>query len=331
MGYVLLLTMILLLIVGLYSFFAMKPIIEPMVFHSNNMKKNIYNKYNITIDENEKRLQLNDTIVSYNNNFNSSESAKLSNNKIETSKILGNSGLPVCKYVEWNNNLDDLDNFQIINRELTFPLVIKFNWGAKGTDVFTDIINNQGITNKINKLKRENKKSILIEEQTKGNKYRIMVLNDNIVYVSKDIPPRIIGNGSLTIRELIDVYPKNHNVKPITIINDDLIRQQGYNIDSVLELDKEIKVSNVISIANGGKQEYIEIYEIHPFNVNMFIQINKILGLNFSGIDYMTHDLMTPYFEDGKIIEVNPYPGFSTTEQKNPDIADRWVSSVFGL
>ena len=35
----------------------------------------------------------------------------------------------------------------------------------------TDIINNQGITNKINKLKRENKKSIIIEEQTKGNKY----------------------------------------------------------------------------------------------------------------------------------------------------------------
>ena len=49
MGYVLLLTMILLLIVVLYSFFVMKPIIEPMVFHSNNMKKNIYNKYNITI------------------------------------------------------------------------------------------------------------------------------------------------------------------------------------------------------------------------------------------------------------------------------------------
>jgi len=316
--------------ISLYIYFKQNKIIEPMVFTSNNMAKNIYNKYNIKIDENKELLYRNGTSISYNNNLNSKESAGRANNKIETSKILGNSGLPVCTYVEWNNNIDNLTNLQIINNKLSFPLVIKFNWGAQGKDVFTDVTDNAHIMKKITKLQNEGKKSIILEEQTYGNKYRIMVMNDRIVYTSKDIPPRIIGDGHSTIRELINIYPKKYEVKPITIINEELMHQQGYELDNILELKKEIKVSNVVGISNGGKQKYIEDYEIHPFNINMFLQINKILGLNFSGIDYMTNDLMTPYFEDGKIIEVNPYPGFSVTEQKTPSITDKWVSTLFG-
>lgn len=317
------------IIVTLYIY-NRRPIIEPMVFNSNNMHKNVYNKYDIQIDNDNKILYHNNQAVSFANNFNSGKSAKLSNNKLETSRVLKNNDLPVCNFVEWSNNMNDVDNLHNINSNLSFPLVIKYNWGEKGNDVYTDIIDNNHILEKVHKLKGENKNSIIIEEQTTGNKYRIMVLNNKLIYTSQDVPPRIVGDGYSTIKELIDKYPKTNDVKPIFNINIDLLSQQGYKLNDVLENNKEVTVSNVVSVANGGKQKYIEEYDIHPFNVNMFLQINKILGLNFSGIDYMCDDLSIPYLEQGKIIEVNPYPGFSTREQKNQGIVSNWVNAVFG-
>ena len=55
------------------------------------------------------------------------------------------------------------------------------------------------------------------------------------------------------------------------------------------------------------------------------------MGLNFSGIDYISKSLSIPYTVEGKIIEVNPYPGFSAPSQKNPGVVKNWINAIFGI
>ena len=323
------LIIILIILAAIYIFLYKTSTIEGMIVQSDNMKQNVYNKHNIILDTDNEVLIKNNKKVNYHNNFNSKEAARLVADKAKTNKILSEYGLPVCNYVTWNNDIGKNENLRIINNKLSFPLVIKYSWGQKGEDVFTNIISNDTIIEKIDYLKNKGKNSIIIEEQCEGNKYRIMILNDKFIYASEDIKPIIIGDGISNIKTLIKNYPKKTNSKPILNINEDLIQQQGYSLNDIPEKNKMITVTNVINISNGAKNKYRHDYEIHPINMNLFYQINKVLGLNFSGIDYMTSDLSIPYFQEGKIIEVNAFPGFSVTTQNNNDATTNFVNALF--
>jgi cyanophycin synthetase len=304
--------------------------IEGMKVISKNMQKNVYDKYGVQIDKENQCLIYKGKRVSFYNNFNQQEGIDKSNDKLKTNDILSNYGFPVCNYIKYDTNKNEESNIIDINDKLKFPLVVKYNYGEKGNDVFTDIIDNDSLRDKLKKLLSENKNSIIIEEQTQGKKFRIMILNDKFVYADEDQKPVLTGNGQSTIQELISNYHTIHDVKPIKLVNEELINQQGYELTEILEKGKKLEITNVVSVANGGKQVYIEEYDIHPVNMNMFYQLNKILGLNFSGIDYMGPDLSIPYHDGGKVIEVNPFPGFSKKEQEHESIPKRLIDAIFG-
>ena len=302
---------------------------EPMEVMSDYMKKNVYRKYGIHADEIKKTLMYKGKKVNSAHNFNLPSSIKKSSCKITTSNILSQNGYPVCNYMSWNHKLNNEENIRLVNDKLEFPVVVKPSNGKKGKGVRTDIIDNKTLLEAINNLKKQNKNSIIIEEQASGKKYRIMILNDKFVYASENVKPIIIGDGVSSISQLIKQFPEKNNTKPIFVINEDLIQQQGYKLNSVLENNKSLNVTNVVNISNGGKNKYIDEDEIHPTNSNLFRQINNILGLNFSGIDYMSDDLSIPYFFGGKIIEVNGGPGLKHTLKKKPGTIDRWVNALF--
>jgi cyanophycin synthetase len=295
-------------------------IIEGVIFNSDNMKTNVYNKYDIVIDGEHKTLTRNNKTIHYDNNLNNIDAIKLTSDKRLTNKLLSQHRLPVCKFYIWNKQLSIDENINQMNKHLHFPIVIKYALGEKGNYIYTDIHNNEQALKKINYL-IDNNKAILIEEQAIGNKYRIFVLNNEIIYISKDNPPIIKGDGKSTILELIKNYPifiKNYH--------EDLIKSQGYSLNSILDIGKEIKVTNVINVSNGADQEYISIESVHPMNIDLFKQTNKLLNLNLSGIDFISTSLSIP--NNGKIIEVNSFPGF-TNAQNNSSIVERFVRALF--
>ena len=298
--------------------------IESFIPNSNSMYNNVYKPYGIKVDEQNKNLIYGNKIVNYSNKFNDSNKNNLSNNKLETNKLLKQNNYPVCNFTEWDNTINDESNLININNKLKFPLVVKYNFGCKGIDVYTDIITNEQLLDKINYLKNKNKTSILIEEQTDGEKYRIMILNGKFIYANKQIKPKIKGDGNSSIQQLINNYPKT-----INLINKELIYQQGYDMNDILEKNKEIIVTNVLSGMNGvGEIPTLE-KDIHPVNLNMFVKINELLGLNFSGIDYIGPDLSIPYFERGNVIEVNADPTFNVREQKKKGVVERFINAIF--
>lgn len=293
-----------------------------------------YNKYNI----NYKYIN-NDFEISKNNKsyklceINPTKILLLSNDKYKTNTLLSKNNINVCNFYLWNNNENNDINLQRINNKLNFPVVIKYVYGQRGEDVFPNINDNKEILKKINYLKNKNKNHIIIEQQEFGDKYRIFISFNKIIYIQKHTIPTIIGNGKSSIHDLIKEYPnqmlqKNYSkkIKPIQYIDNNLIKQQGYKLHDVLEKDKQIKVASVISGLNGSIIEDIDINNVHKSNIIMFKNINNILGLNISGIDFITNNISIP--NNGRIIEVNSNPSYNVI--KNEEIINkRLIDSLF--
>tara|TARA_B100000886_G_scaffold220664_2_gene153379 strand:- start:16124 stop:17023 length:900 start_codon:yes stop_codon:yes gene_type:complete len=297
------------------------------------MKKE-YNKYNINY-----RYIDNDFEISKNNKsyklcqINPDESIKLTLNKYKTNNVLSKNNINVCNYCLWNNKNNNEENLRNINNKLKFPVVIKYIYGQKGEDVFPNIYTNDEIICKTEFLKNKNKNYIIIEQQEFGDKYRIFISFDKIIYIQKHNIPQIIGDGKSTIYELIKNYPsidlqKQYNFKLHSIKNIDknLIKSQGYNLHEILDKSKKLYATSVINYHNGSIIEDIDINTVHQSNIIMFKNINKIVDLNISGIDFITNDITIP--NNGKVIEVNAGPGYDLIKHKEI-INKKLIDSLF--
>ena len=72
--------------------------------------------------------------------------------------------------------------------------------------------------------------------------------------------------------------------------------------------------TSVINYHNGSIIEDIDINKVHQSNIIMFKNINSVIKLNISGIDFITNDMSIP--NNGKVIEVNAGPGYNLVKHK---------------
>ena len=208
---------------------------------------------------------------------------------------------------------------------LKFPIVIKPNSSMQGADVYAnidDIFQVHSILKKL--LKKTN--SILIEEFVQGNVYRVFVFNNTIIGTYHIQNPYIIGDGVHTVKYLINMLIKQATKSMnLNQINYTYMKKQGYDVNDIPKKDKKIVISNVANGSVGSNPIDIDISDIHPHNIEMFLNINKMLGLNTNGIDYITYDMSIPYYEYGYVLETNPCPGVQTHYKSNPKSLDKMV------
>ena len=94
-----------------------------------------------------------------------------------------------------------------------------------------------------------------------------------------------------------------------------------------------IIVSETINYHNGSELNRIPIKKVHPDNIKMFLKINKLLGVELSGIDYMSPSIEKSYKQEGHIIEVNNSPDmkihFKADSKNNNFAVRRFVKKLF--
>jgi len=290
-----------------------------VMFDTHTMKK-LYHKYGISYNivngytELTKKSGIKDKTIKL-CDINNKNAINISRNKLESQGLFKKHNINISNFLKWNNNKSDKENITNINNNLTFPLVIKYSKGTMGTDVYTNIYNNKKILNIIKKLKNEKKNEIIIEEFQQGYRYRIYILNNTIIFIEKFYPPIIVGDGKSSVSELINNYtthtynPMKYELQPISHIEEHLIEEQGYYMDSILEQNKKIQITGIITYSNGAIMENIPISSVHFNNQKMFLNVNKIVGLNLSGIDFISENISTPYI--GKVLEVNAAPSYN--------------------
>ena len=153
------------------------------MFRAKVFKDKICSKYNIHYNP-----VTNRTIIFSKNNiyYNSREinpigSGYIVSNKYKCNAILKNNDIDIPKSYLWNNDLTNNDNLKRINKLLSFPLVVKDNFGQQGKDVYLNITSNSELMKYVNKIRNNYDTDIIIEEQVALNKYRIFVLYNKII------------------------------------------------------------------------------------------------------------------------------------------------------
>ncbi len=204
-------------------------------------------------------------------------------------------------------------------RYVGYPLVIKPIDGNHGRGITVDINNYEDALEGFNQAKEVSRR-VIIEKYITGEDYRLLVINNVFVAGAKRTPAHVIGNGSSSIKELIEETNKDPrrgygHEKVLTAISINnltktIIADAGYTVDSVLKDGERLILKDTANLSTGGTAEDVTDI-VHPANVSMAERISKIIDLDICGIDIMTTDISKPLSETGgAVLEVNAGPGF---------------------
>ena len=246
--------------------------------------------------------------------------AKLVQNKLATAHILRKAALPAPTHDMVVTENDAISSAERIG----YPVVIKPLDQDRGIGVSTDIYNE-------NKLKKaftsafqlSRSKRVIVEKQVSGVCHRLFIANGKLLYAVKRLPMSVIGDGIKNVKELVDAElliqsnrpPWNRSeISAIDELAKTAIIQAGFTLDSVPESGAFVPLRKIESTEWGGIDEEVT-EKVHPENVAIAINAARLFGLYIAGIDIITDDISTPWFENGAIInEVNFSPLFGGGE-----------------
>ena len=240
---------------------------------------------------------------------------ELACDKEKTKKILASMGVPVplgmtiYSFSELAAAIDRLGGY---------PIVIKPLNGNHGRGITIDIRDWEHAEIGYDRA-REVSSGVIVEHFYQGRDHRILVVNHKVVAVAERVPAHVIGDGKLTIRELVerenqDVRRGTGHDNMLTTIElddstDEMLRLQGVNLNIVLPAERVCYLRATANLSTGGIA-IDRTDEIHPETVWMAERVSHIIGLDVAGIDVITTDITKTLREaDGTIVEVNAAPG----------------------
>lgn len=200
-----------------------------------------------------------------------------------------------------------------------YPLVIKPIDGNHGKGNTTNITTWEQALKAMEAAKQYGR-SVIVERFITGFDFRVLVINYKFVCAALRTPASVVGDGTSTIRSLIDItnqdprrgYGHEKVLTQITIDNftQKMLDEKGYTLDTVPTKGELVLLKPTANLSTGGTSTDVTD-EVHPANIFMCERIARIIGLDICGIDIMAADLRTPVTENkGAILEVNAAPGF---------------------
>ncbi len=242
-------------------------------------------------------------------------SVDIAGDKSATKKLLGEMGVPVPKGYRIRDEEDLEDTIERVG----YPVVIKPLDGNHGKGATVGIKDLENAKVAFAKAK-EYSRWVIVEKQLIGNDFRALVVNNQLIAVAERVPAHVVGDGKLTIQELIDKtnedprrgYGHENVLTEITIDQqtERLIAAKDYTLETVLPKDEILYLKTTANISTGGTA-IDRTDEVHPQNVFLFERIARIIGLDVAGIDVIAPNVSEPLDENGGgIIEVNAAPGF---------------------
>lgn len=263
---------------------------------------------------------------------------EMSCNKEQTNTILSGLGLPVPKQMM----VRTVEGAVRAAKRLGFPLVVKPLDGNHGRGISINLNTIEQIEEGFAEAVRVSS-YVLLEQFASGFDHRMLVVNGKLVAVAKRVPGHIVGDGKSNIKELIDVVnddPRRGvgHEKVLTKLELDyqaetLLKDAGYDADTVLPKDEVFYVRSTANLSTGGTA--VDVTDIvHPDNRDMAERSIKAIGLDVGGVDFLIDDITQSYHEiGGAICEVNAAPGFrmhvAPSEGKSRDVAGAVVEMLF--
>ena len=262
----------------------------------------------------------------------------IASDKEETNKILGDLGLPVPR----QRAVRSADQAVRAAERLGYPVVVKPLDANHGRGVSLDLRDETSVRLAFEKA-REHARTVVVENFITGFDHRMLVIGGQLIAVAKRVPGHVIGDGTRTIEQLIEIVNSDPrrgigHEKVLTRLEldyqaDRLMQASGVSKDTILEKGRLFFLRSTGNLSTGGTA--IDLTDVvHPDNREMAVRAALAIGLDVGGIDFITADISKSYREvGGGICEVNAAPGFrmhvAPTEGKPRDVASPVMDMLF--
>jgi GNAT-family acetyltransferase (TIGR03103 family) len=243
--------------------------------------------------------------------------------KLLTRRVLEAAGLPVAPGQLAGD--DDQDAAFLASHG---AVVVKPCRGEGGAGISVGVTDRAGLRDAVASAS-EHCSQVLLEAVAEGDDLRVLVIDDEVVAASVRRPPIVTGDGTCSIRQLVEERNEERIADggfatPLDDITAATVRSAGHDLDDVLAEGQELAVRRTANLHTGGTIHDVTD-RLHPSLAALARDATAAIGLPVAGVDLMVVDPAS----DGPavVIEVNEQPGLANHEPR--PTAQRYLDLLF--
>ncbi|HEX3235847.1 MAG TPA: cyanophycin synthetase [Gemmatimonadales bacterium] len=263
---------------------------------------------------------------------------ELASDKEETNRLLANLGLPVPR----QRLVQRVNDAVSAAEQIGYPVVVKPYNANHGRGISIHLTTETQVRDAF-ELAREHSRSVIVESFITGEDHRMLVINGELVAVSKRVPGHVVGDGVHTVEELVEEVNRDPrrgigHEKVLTRLvfdhqADTLLAGRGYTRETVPADGERVFLRSTGNLSTGGTATDLTDV-VHPDNIGMAVRAVRAIGLDVGGVDFLTSDITESYKDvGGAICEVNAAPGFrmhmAPSEGRPRDVAGPVMDMLF--
>lgn len=240
-------------------------------------------------------------------------------NKVVTKKVLAKAGFNVPQSIEFTDAERAVASYPLFENRAVVIKPKSTNYGL-GITIFQQSVQNREDFAKAIEIAFREDKEVMVEDYLSGTEYRFFVLGDETLAVLLRVPANVVGDGTHTVRELVEMkndHPLRGDgsrtpLKKIALgdIERLQLKEQGLTVDSVPPKGQTVQLRVNSNISTGG--DSIDMTdEMHPSYKELAVGIAKAMGAAVCGVDLIISDLKKPAepnLQSWGVIEANFNP-----------------------
>ncbi|MFA9438406.1 cyanophycin synthetase [Uliginosibacterium sp. sgz301328] len=265
-------------------------------------------------------------------------SESIAQDKELTKTLLLAAGVPVPH----GRPVSDINDAWEAMQEIGGPVVVKPRDGNQGKGVTVNVVTREHLEVAY-AAAFEISDEVLIESYIPGSDFRLLVVGNHLVAAARRDPPHVIGDGTSTIRQLVDMVNldprrgEGHATSLTKMRLDDIaiarLAMQGFDPESVPPKGARVVLRNNANLSTGGTATDVTD-EVHPEVAARAVAAAQMIGLDVCGVDVVCETVLKPLEEQGGgVVEVNAAPGLrmhlSPSFGKGRAVGEAIVSNMF--
>jgi cyanophycin synthetase len=230
-----------------------------------------------------------------------------------TKKLLRAAGVPV----PLGRPVADIDDAWAAALQIGLPVVVKPQDGNQGKGVTVNISTREHLA--IGYRAAAEHGEVMVERFLPGCDFRLLVVGDKLVAASRREPPQVVGDGTHTVRELVNIVNQDprrgegHATSLTKIRFDDIavarLDVQGLTPESIPARGQRVILRNNANLSTGGTATDVTD-EVHPAVAARAVAAAQMIGLDICGVDVVCESMLRPLeAQNGGVVEVNAAPG----------------------
>jgi GNAT-family acetyltransferase (TIGR03103 family) len=171
---------------------------------------------------------------------------------------------------------------------------------------------------------------VVLEAHCRGEDLRVVVIAGEVVAASVRYPAAVVGDGRLTVEELIRARSEERQAAtggasriPLDDTTQRVVAQAGHSLDDVLDEGVTLRVRRTANLHTGGTIQDVTD-RLHPALAVGAVAVAWAIDIPVVGVDLVVEGVDRPDFV---VIEANEQPGLANHEPQ--PTAERFVDLLF--